>query len=353
MSLFSMEISKPSQHYALEKELGIECIDRIGLVLRIFSSHAYSREAQLQVLRARLHYEIPFLKEWIHNSKSGEHPGFLGSGGYETDAYYELIRRQLSRIEKELEKLKMDGDSRRRQRKKRGFHSIAIAGYTNAGKSSLLNALTGEKVIVEDRMFSTLSTTTGKIENSKRKEILLTDTIGFLHGLPPFLIESFMSTIEEIYLSDLILLVIDSSDPMEIFEKKFKTSSSILFPTADPKNVIVVLSKRDLCQDINEKEAFIRNNIRCMGIIPISVISNEGLDILKGSMLSAFDFPIEMSFKAPQSGDLETLISWLYDHEEVLSVDYDCSTIVHLLCREKDHSLIVRNICALGGVPIV
>ena len=141
---------------------------------------------------------------------------------------------------------------------------------------------------------------------------------------------------------------------MEIFEKKFKTSSSILFPTADPKKlVIVILSKRDLCQDINEKEAFIRNNIRCMGIIPISVISNEGLDILKGSMLSAFDFPIEMSFKAPQSGDLETLISWLYDHEEVLSVDYDCSTIVHLLCREKDHSLIVRNICALGGVPIV
>ena len=190
--------SKPSQHYALEKELGIECIDRIGLVLRIFSSHAYSREAQLQVLRARLHYEIPFLKEWIHNSKGGEHPGFLGSGGYETDAYYELIRRQLSRIEKELEKLKMDGDSRRRQRKKRGFHSIAIAGYTNAGKSSLLNALTGEKVIVEDRMFSTCPQQRVRSRIARERRYFSLILSGSFMGFRPFSIESFMSTIERL-----------------------------------------------------------------------------------------------------------------------------------------------------------
>ena len=215
------------------------------LVLNIFSTRAFSREAQLQVHRAKLIYEIPLLREWIHNAKGGEHPGFLGGGEYETDAYYELIRRQLSRIDTELQKTGDRPTLRRQQRKKRGFHMVAIAGYTNAGKSTLLNTLTAEKALVEDRMFSTLSTTTGRMEG-ENKQILLTDTIGFLGDLPHFMIESFKSTIDEVYFADLVLLVVDSSDPDDEFRRKLETSKDILFPEVDPSSLIVVLSKKDL-----------------------------------------------------------------------------------------------------------
>ncbi|HOQ26494.1 MAG TPA: GTPase HflX, partial [Methanomassiliicoccaceae archaeon] len=223
---------KPSQHYLLESELKVECMDRIRLVLEIFDDRAYSREARLQVQRARLRYEIPLLREWIHNARGGEHPGFLGGGAYETDAYYELIRRQLARIEDELKKIESDRDLRRKRRARCGLGTIALAGYTNAGKSSLLNAITSEEVLVEDRMFSTLSTTTSRLEGC-RKQLLVTDTIGFISNLPHFMIESFKSTLDEIFYADLVLLVIDSSDDEEAFIEKLNTSLRILFPEVD------------------------------------------------------------------------------------------------------------------------
>ena len=168
-----------------------------------------------------MRYEIPLIREWIHNAKGGEHPGFLGTGEYETGAYYELITRQLARIEDELAKLSDDRRLRRRRRTYQGFHTVALAGYTNAGKSSLLNTITNERVLVEDRMFSTLSTTTSRLEGS-RKQVLITDTIGFLTDLPHYMIESFKGTLDEIFFADLVLLVIDASDDEDIFLKNYK-----------------------------------------------------------------------------------------------------------------------------------
>jgi GTP-binding protein HflX len=342
---------KPSQHLFLENELKVECIDRIRLVLNIFDTRAFSREAQLQVHRAKLIYEIPLLREWIHNAKSGEHPGFLGAGEYETDAYYELIRRQLSRIESELQKLETDHHLRRQQRKKRGFHTVAIAGYTNAGKSTLLNALTSEKTLVEDRLFSTLSTTTGRLEGES-KQILLTDTIGFLGDLPHFMIESFKSTIDEVYFADLVLLVIDSSDEDEELRRKLETSKDILFPEVDAASLIVVLSKKDRTKDILSKVRLVHDIMPSREILTISSMTGDGLRELQKSIATSFQYPIEMRFRLPHGEGVEAFLSWLHTHAEVVDVKYGDDVVVHLFCQEKDHSKIVNQIVALKGQAI-
>lgn len=343
---------KPSQHYLLENDLKVECVDRIRLVLNIFSSRAFSREARLQVLRARLRYEIPFLREWVHNAKSGEHPGFLGAGEYETEAYYELIRRQLSKVEQELAKLDRGRTMRREQRKKRGFYAVAIAGYTNAGKSSLLNALTAQRALVENRMFSTLSTTTGRLEEAANKQVLLTDTIGFLSGLPPFMIESFKSTTDEIYYADLVLLVIDASDPDEVFRKKLETSADILFPEVDPSSIVIVLSKLDRVRDVRAKAALAVSTVPCREAVAVSSATGEGLPRLHEAVARTFQYPVEMRFRLPHGEGVEAFLSWLHDRAEVVSVRYGGEVEVHLFCRERDHSNIVGRVVALKGTPV-
>lgn len=348
--IFNGEL-KPSQHYLLESQLGVECIDRIRLVLNIFSIRASSRESQLQVLRAKLIYEVPLLREWIHNAKSGEHPGFLGGGAYETDSYYELIRRQLSRIDSELQKLDVNHHLRRKQRKKRGFSTVAIAGYTNAGKSSLLNVLTSEKVLVEDRLFSTLATTTGRLEE-EIKPILVTDTIGFMGELPHFLIESFKSTIDEVYFADLVLLVIDASDPIDEVKRKMETSRDILFPEVDASSIVIVLNKRDSATDLAAKSALAREVLPAREVIAVSARTGENMRALRKAITSTFQYPVEMRFRLPHGEGVEQFLSWLHTNAEVMQVKYGDAVAVHLFCQEKDHATIVNQVVALNGQAI-
>jgi len=339
---------KPSQHYLLESELKVECMDRIRLVLEIFDDRAYSREARLQVQRARLRYEIPLLREWIHNARGGEHPGFLGGGAYETDAYYELIRRQLARIEDELKKIESDRDLRRKRRARCGLGTIALAGYTNAGKSSLLNAITSEEVLVEDRMFSTLSTTTSRLEGC-RKQLLVTDTIGFISNLPHFMIESFKSTLDEIFYADLVLLVIDSSDDEEAFIEKLNTSLRILFPEVDATDLMIVLSKIDRATDLSRRSAMVRAILPHVNIIGVSSLTGRGLERLQEMILEHFAYPVEMCFFLPHSPEAESLLSWLHDNTELQVNRTAEGTEVMLRCRECDHSAIVRRLIEVGG----
>ena len=340
---------KPKQHFNLENELKIECLDRVGVVLRIFSEMAKDRKARLQVERARLEYEMPLLREWIHSAKMGEHPGFLGSGEYQVDVYYKLIRRRKRKIDQELESINTGEDLRRVHRKRRGFFLVGIAGYTNAGKSSLLRRLTGEKVVVEDRMFSTLSTTVRRLKGV-RKEILVSDTIGFIRDLPHFMIESFMTTIEDIFLSDLVLLVLDSSDPLEVMENKLETSRRILFPEIASENVIVVLNKIDLDpQTIMESVWMIEEMLPHSPVIPISIKEDKGLEVLLERILDRFRYNTTLRLKIPNLPPSQSFISNLYQTTDIEEISYDTEVDLRIGCREKDLTRITREVQNLGG----
>jgi GTP-binding protein HflX len=186
---------RPPQHYRLEKALGVECFDRTRIILEVFIQQAHTREAKLQVELALLQYEVPILREWVHRAAHGERPGFMAGGEYRVDAYLETVKRKIRKVKGDLERIREDRARRRSRRQERGFHLIGIGGYANAGKSSLLNALTGAHVLVEDRMFSTLSTTTRSLPEGRPK-VLLTDTVGFIDAVPLWLIEAFHATLE-------------------------------------------------------------------------------------------------------------------------------------------------------------
>ena len=236
---------RPRQSYNLSKATGIEAIDRFKLILEIFTKNAQTKEAKLQIQLATLEYERAHAKQRVRLTKLTEQPGFMGSGGYEIDVYHEAINRQINTILGKLKKIRDKRLLHRTRRAELGFLSISLAGYTSAGKSSLFNSLADETAQVNKSLFTTLSTTTRLLEFSNRK-ILLTDTVGFIDRLPLRLIEAFHSTLEETICSNLIILLVDISEPIDIIKKK----NSICLNTierigASNIPVITVLNKID------------------------------------------------------------------------------------------------------------
>ena len=195
------------QVYNLAKATKVEVIDRFQLILEIFTKRATTTEAQLQIQLATVRNELRHAREKVRLSKGSEQPGFMGLGAYEADVYRDAIKRQVQTILKKLAKVREKRVLQRERRTELGFLTISLAGYTNAGKSSLFNALTEDTVRVDNALFTTLSTTTRMVEFSNRK-FLLTDTVGFIDRLPLSLIEAFHSTLEETIFSDLILSLI-------------------------------------------------------------------------------------------------------------------------------------------------
>ena len=341
-------VLKPSQHFNLENTLKVECIDRVRLVLNIFTTRANDRESKLQVERARLQYEVPLLKEWIHSAKKGEHPGFLGGGEYAVDVYYDLIKKRIKKIEEELRSINQTHVIRRGQRQKRGQALVSLAGYTNAGKSALLNALTGGTVLVENRMFSTLSTTTRKIRDIDRT-ILITDTIGFLDDLPPFVIEAFKNTIEEIFTADLVLLTVDSSEPREEIKRKILTSKKILYPDLSPERVILVLNKIDIGPGRHLDEKVLSEWIECAAIVKVSAKTGDGIDTLMDLISKYFTPPHRFEMILPYSERSESFISSLRGLECLESVRYDTSIHLQGACEIKDLERIKSQVASLKG----
>ena len=338
---------RPAHHYILENTLKVECVDRVRLVLNIFTERANSRESRLQVERARLQYEMPLLKEWIHSAKMGEHPGFLGGGEYAVDVYYDFIKKRMKKIDEELGELHQSNELRRMQRRKKGFHLVSLAGYTNAGKSSLLRALTGANVLIEDRMFSTLTTTTRKLEGTG-KTILLTDTIGFFNDLPPFVIEAFKNTIEDIYTSDLVLLMVDCSETKEEIERKLATSVEILYPEIPSQQVFLVLNKADLVPEKIDL-GWYKQRIDVHRTYIISAQTGNGLDELEMSIVSFFSYPLVFSINMQQTGSTESFIHWLREVAEVENIEYSNKVKIFGSCKEAEGMQITSEVKKLKG----
>jgi GTP-binding protein HflX len=305
------------QTYNLAKATRVEVIDRFQLILEIFTKRATTTEAQLQIQLATLQNEVKHAKEKVRLAKGNEQPGFMGLGAYEADVYSEAIKRQVQTILKKLARIREKRVLHRERRLELGFLSISLAGYTSAGKSTLFNALTEETVPVDKSLFTTLSTTTRMVEFSNRK-FLLTDTVGFIDRLPLSLIEAFHSTLEETIYSDLIILVLDLSEPQETIEKK----NSICVETIDRLGAfgiptITALNKIDLIDEAEREQKLAILKGKTRNPMLISAKCQTNLDELKRKVVATLENYVQARFSVPLTNKTMPFISWVHGKADV------------------------------------
>ena len=276
------EILKPSQNYNLASTLKITILDREMLILEIFERRARSSESALQVKLAQLRYEMSRAKEKVRLAKMGEQPGFMGIGKFEVDVYQNDIKNRMNNVKSKLLKSSKQRALHREARKRIGFKTVSLAGYTSAGKTTLFNTLTGEEKEESPNLFTTLSTTTRKII-LEDIEVLISDTVGFISKLPAYMIEAFKSTLEELTYADSVMVVIDISDPILELKKKFRSCITTLDGIGvNQDRIIFVLNKSDL---VNEEE--ISDKVNQLGLqvnkkwLSVSAVTSQNIPALK------------------------------------------------------------------------
>lgn len=346
-------VLKPSQHHFLEMKFQMECVDRTGVILRIFTDHAHTPEAIAQVTLAKLRYELPFLREWIHKSKSGDRPGFLAGGAYATDVYFQHAKTHVRKIEADLSEVSRQREITRTRRREKGYSLVSLAGYTNAGKSALMNKLCNAGVEVDDRLFSTLSTTTRRISGIKAS-ILMSDTVGFIKDLPPDLINAFNSTLEEIFDADMILLVFDASESDDVLILKLSTSLKILTPKVETGSIVVVGNKIDLLsQDARHRVVgLVEHIIQPYDLILVSSVSEEGLDLLRERIVKVQGHTCVIEADMPLTDAVYSLLSRLRSSVEVSMKVAGRHTAVIVKCKPEDSEKIVGWLSAAGASKI-
>ena len=272
------EILKPSQNYNLASILHREVLDREALILEIFESRASSAESKLQVKLAQLRYEMVRAKEKVRLSSIGEQPGFMGIGQFEVDVYYNDIKHRMQTIRSKLEKAGKQRELHRQGRKRMGFKTISLAGYTSAGKTTLFNKMTGETKIQSKELFTTLSTTTRRV-TINQEPFLISDTVGFISKLPAYMIDAFKSTLEELRYADVVVVVIDISDSIFELKKKFSSCMRTLNELGVEKDkMIYALNKSDLT-----KSGEIKQKIEILNLVEnknwMQVSAKTGRDV--------------------------------------------------------------------------
>lgn len=315
--VFDNDLS-PSQSRALEEELGVQVMDRSNLILDIFAKRAQTSEGRLQVALAQYKYLLPRLTGmWTHlvrqTAAGGKSPiGTRGPGETQLETDRRHIRRKIQRLEQELEQVRKVRAVQRERRIKNEVPVIAIIGYTNAGKSTLLNALTGAGIPANDRLFDTLDTTTRHLKVSDTLEVLVSDTVGFIRKLPHHLIEAFKATLEELSYADLLLHVIDVSDPM--WREKVEVVKQLVAQLGAEKTpVIEIMNKADICT----AQELQMNNAR----VVISAKEGRGLDVLLSEIervLSAGKKQIILHIPYTDG----SIIDGLYRESQVLRLEY-------------------------------
>ena len=319
-----------------------QVIDKFQLILEIFAKRATTHRSKLQVELARLRYEVPRARAVVSLAKKEERAGFMGLGDYE-DSYEQDLKKRIARIESELESAEKDDESLRALRHKKGFSLISLAGYTNAGKSTLFNAIVSESVDVKNMLFTTLVPTTRALDLGGRKA-LLTDTVGFIEDLPHWLVDAFKSTLNEIFLSDLILLVVDVSEKPEMILQKLTTSHDTLWDRIQGVPIITVLNKVDLVDE--SRLDSIMEQIGYMAPNPVFVSAKIGIGIavLKAGIVKHLPPWCFCSLSLPNSEEGMSILSWLYDEGivhrvefgERIHVDYEARTEI----INKAHALL-------------
>ncbi len=331
---------KPRQHFNLERELNVRVLDRVHLILEIFSKRAGTKEAKLQIELVRLKHELPRIKEYIRLAKIGEQIGFHGAGEYAVEAYYRYVRQRISVIRRELQELR----SRKRdlvvRRRCYGLPEVVLTGYTGAGKTTLFNRLTKDFKYRDGRPFATLSTYSHVVCIDGAK-VILTDTIGFIDDLPPLLVEAFYATIEELAHADLVLLIIDSSDDESELTRKLMSSLRVFDELSIPlSKVLPVLNKIDL---ISEEEVEARKSIvrRYFDhVVSISAERGYGMEDLRRAVLGKLSCYKTIMVYA----DGFELPSWIFD---VASITFQ-NGVMMLRVHEQNLNKVLSYLLSKG-----
>ena len=328
--VFDNELS-PSQQRVLTEDIGVQVIDRAGLILDIFAQRARTKEGRLQVELAQYQYLLPRLTGmWGHlvrqTASGGKSPiGTRGPGETQLETDRRHIRRKIAKLTEDLEEVRRIRAVQRDRREKNEVPVVAIVGYTNAGKSTLLNQLTGAGIPANNRLFDTLDTTTRLLTVSDTLDVVISDTVGFIRKLPHHLVEAFKATLEELAYADLILHVIDASNPewreqAEVVEKLIRQLGAEATPRID------VFNKSDIYV----------GDIRPHGedIVSISAKTGEGLDDLRamiGKRLDTGFHRVTLSLPYDKGG----ILDMLYRDAKVESVEYGETIQVVAVCAEK------------------
>ena len=352
----------PYQTFNIGGELpeGVEVIDRFTLILEIFGQRANTRKAQLQVELAELRYELPRAEAKASLAKRDERPGFMGLGEYDESVERD-IKRQISEIRDELESIADKEQARREQRRDSGFDLVALAGYTNAGKSTLMRRLAAEIDVDEnadrhpdldrtaesqDMLFTTLGTTTRRAEMEKR-DVLLTDTVGFIADLPHWLVESFESTLDSVYRADLVLLVVDASEPVDAMREKLVTSHDTLYERNEAP-VLTVFNKIDRLApgELADK----RGALSGIAPDPVAVSAKTGAGVAELCDRVEAELPDweRERLVLPVTDEAMSLVSWIHDHGHVadeayaddqVTVDFEAKPSIVARARSKAAAL--------------
>ncbi len=346
----------PVQQRNLEREWKCKVIDRTGLILEIFGERARTKEGQLQVELAALNYQKSRLvRSWTHLERQRGGFGFLGGPGEsQLEVDRRIISDRISGLKKDLQQVRRTRGLQRGARQRAGHPTVALVGYTNAGKSTLFNRLTGSDALAKDMLFATLDPTMRGISLPDGREIILSDTVGFISDLPTHLIESFRATLEEVQLADAILHVRDVSHPEAAEQKKaVEKILSELGIARDDERVIEVLNKTDLltAEERETLRAYSRRATRdssarpeieregrgaCGGTVAVSALTGEGIDELLRLVSEILSAGLSLrKLSLPLSDG--AAIAWLYEHGNVIKRrDREAKTTMEVAMDEAD-----------------
>lgn len=273
MVIFENELSMTQQD-RLQSSLGAKVIGRTALILDIFAQHAHTKEGRTQVELAQLSYLLPRIRgRGVELSRLGGGIGTRGPGETKLEEDRRRIRKRMGKLERDLRQMELVRSTQRKKRTRAGLPSICLVGYTNSGKSSLLNRLTGSTVLVEDQLFSTLDSTTRRLKLPERQQVVLSDTVGFIKNLPHELVAAFRSTLEVVREADLLVHVIDSSRQQGIDERIHSVLSVLEDLSVSDLPLVTVFNKVDLLDE--STRSFLERPYP--GALMVSAVSGEGL----------------------------------------------------------------------------
>lgn len=341
----------PSQQREWEKLANVTVIDREEVILDIFAKRARTREAVMQVDLARMQYALPRMTGmWKHldrqrgGSGGGKGGGAAarGEGEKQIEVDRRLARERIEAIRDELELVRRQRGTQRKERTRQGIPTAAIVGYTNAGKSSLLNLITGAGVLAQNILFATLDTTSRKIELPDGQPLVLTDTVGFIRNLPHRLVEAFKSTLEEAVLADFLIQVVDASDEDAL--RHYETTCEVLASLgAEDKPMVVVWNKCDLIpEDVREVTLqALSAKLSCPSLC-MSVLENKGVDALLASCVEMLSHRVErQTYRIPLAES--RIIAIMHRDGKVLNTEYEGNDAIVEAILPKEFAARIAN----------